>query len=107
MEPVPTRKLNRGTVYVFGTVTDIQFGFYFFMTVVIYLYGRGFVGNALLQFLVPLPIIGFIVHPITQFVKDLDVMDKISVAMRFAFKADRYVLRPDPQPLPHIAAREK
>jgi hypothetical protein len=102
MGPVTTRKLNRGTLYVFGNVTLEMFLFYMFMWGVGYWVARGFIGMQLLQLAVPLPFVGLVVHPLTLFVMESAVFARAWLAILFAFRADRYVLRPDPVPLPSV-----
>ena len=102
MEPVCTRKLNRGVVYVFGNITQEMMLLYLVFWVVMAWFSRAWIGNALMQYAAPLPIIALVVHPIGVFLQDAALGQRAMLALRFAFKADRYVLKPDPMPLPHV-----
>ena len=102
MEPITTRKLNRGTLYVFGNVTLEMFVFYCLMWGVGYWLARGIIGMQLLQLAAPLPFVVLVVHPVTLYVMEAAIFKRAWLAVQFAFRADRYVLRPDPMPLPSV-----
>jgi hypothetical protein len=106
MEIVPTRKLNKGTNYVFGNVTQEMLIAYVAVWIVLAWFSRAWLGNQLMQMAAPLPVIALVVHPITVAVSDLAIMQKAMLALQFAMKADRYVIRPDPMPLPAIIPNE-
>jgi hypothetical protein len=106
VEPVHTRKLDNEVIYVIANVTqEMMIGYVLVAWPVLWAFTRPFVGNLLLQMAIPLPIIVLVIHPVVTMLSDLAVTHKAVLSIRFALKADRYVWRPDPMPLPAIIPR--
>jgi hypothetical protein len=99
---VSTKKLDRGTIEVFGSVTQEMLAWYFGLGLLIWWFDRAFLGNAMFQLLFPLLIL-VPLHFVVVAVMQLPVVTVITAAFRFgAFTADYYRVTHDPNPLPFL-----
>ncbi len=102
MEFVKTHKLDRGTVEVFGNVTQEMFAWYAVLYFVLWWFDRAFLGNQMMQIVFPVLIL-VPLHFVVVAVMQLPMVNLITAAFRFgAFTADRYRISHDPNPLPHV-----
>lgn len=102
MEFVKTHKLDRGTVHVFGNISQEMVGWYAVLYFVIWWFDRAFLGNQMMQIVFPVLLL-VPLHFVVVATLELPVVKVISAMFRFgAFTADSYRVSHDPNPLPHV-----
>jgi hypothetical protein len=100
-----THKLDKGTVNVFGNVTDVMLYWYIGLYAVIYWFDRALIGIQLVQFAFPVLVLVPIHFVVVAFL-ELPWANRVQAAFRFGFfTADRYVISIDPNPLIHVIPR--
>ena len=100
-----THKLDKGTVNVFGNVTDVMLYCYIGLYAVIYWFDRALIGIQLVQFAFPMLVLVPIHFVVVAFL-ELPWANRVQAAFRFGFfTADRYVISIDPNPLIHVIPR--
>jgi hypothetical protein len=100
-----THKLDKGTVNVFGNVTDVMLYWYIGLYAVIYWFGRALIGIQLVQFAFPMLVLVPIHFVVVAFL-ELPWANRVQAAFRIGFfTADRYVISIDPNPLIHVIPR--
>jgi hypothetical protein len=100
-----THKLDKGTVNVFGNVTDVMLYWYIGLYAVIYWFDRAFISIQLVQFAFPMLVLVPIHFVVVAFL-ELPWANRVQAAFRFGFfTADRYVISIDPNPLIHVIPR--
>jgi hypothetical protein len=100
-----THKLDKGTVNVFGNVTDVMLYWYIGLYAVIYWFDRALIGIQLVQFAFPMLVLVPIHFVVVAFL-ELPWANRVQAAFRFGFfTADRYVISIDPNPLIHVIPR--
>jgi hypothetical protein len=100
-----THKLDKGTVNVFGNVTDVMLYWYIGLYAVIYWFDRALIGIQLVQFAFPILVLVPIHFVVVAFL-ELPWANRVQAAFRFGFfTADRYVISIDPNPLIHVIPR--
>jgi hypothetical protein len=102
---VRTHKLDKASVNVFGSVTDVMLYWYIALYLIIYWFDRAFIGIQLLQLAFPiLPLIP--IHFLVVAFLETPWANRVQAAFRFGFfSADRYVISVDPNPLIHVIPR--
>ena len=100
-----THKLDKGSVNVFGNVTDVMLYWYIGLYVVIYWFDRAFIGMQMVQLALPMVVLVPIHFLVVAFL-ELPWANRVQAAFRFGFfTADRYVISIDPNPLIHVILR--
>ena len=102
---VRTHKLDKGTVNVFGNVSDVMLYWYIALYVIIWWFDRAFIAVQLAQLAFPLLPLTVVHFAVVAFL-ETPWANRVQAAFRFGFcTADRYLISPDPNPLLHVIPR--